>query len=245
LVTGFLAVAFLLAFFLEAFFRVAFFLAIFFLLAFFLLGFFFLDAGFREADFLEVDFFAEIFFLLAAFLAAGFFLDLAFFFEDFFVLILRLLPAVFFRPADLFDAALLLLAPTFFRFLFAVFLADILQILPDRKARHYTPVDSAWKGIWGAFCRFCSGPCRSWQDQHRGRIPSVESAANSASPGRRTGIPRGLFRGLGPCCSGSLQWPETVNVFCWRQSFYEANYFTLPRILRAMGSTPTDATKQD
>lgn len=134
------------AFFLSVFFLATFFLEAFFLVTFFLLVFFFLVAGF----------FRDTFFLLAAFLAAGFFLAMTFFFDDFFaddffLLTVRFLPAVFFRLTSLLDAAFFLVALTFFRFLLTVILAAILQFLPDRKARHYTPVISAWKGVYSGF----------------------------------------------------------------------------------------------
>jgi hypothetical protein len=74
-----------------------------------------------------------------------------FFADDFFLLTVRFLPAVFFRLTGLLDAAFFLVAPTFFRFLLTVILAAILQFLPDRKARHYTPVISTWKGVYRGF----------------------------------------------------------------------------------------------
>ncbi len=143
-----LATGFFLAtrFVLTALFLAVFFVATFFLVAFFLLIFFFLAAGF----------FRETLFLPAAFLAAGFFLALTFFFDDFFadgffLLTVRFLPADCFRLTDLLDAAFFLAAPPVVRFLRTVFFAGILQFLPDRKARHYTPVISTWKGIYGVF----------------------------------------------------------------------------------------------
>ncbi len=134
------------AFFLSVFFLATFFLETFFLVTFFLLVFLFLIAGF----------FRDTFFLPAAFLAAGFLLAMTFFFDDFFaddffLLTVRFLPAVFFRLTGLLDAAFFLVAPTCFRFLLTVFLAAILQFLPDRKARHYTPVISTWKGGYSSF----------------------------------------------------------------------------------------------
>jgi hypothetical protein len=74
-----------------------------------------------------------------------------FFADDFFLLTVRFLPAVFFRLTRLLDAAFFLVVPTCFRFLLTVFLAAILQFLPDRKARHYTPVISTWKGGYSSF----------------------------------------------------------------------------------------------
>jgi hypothetical protein len=74
-----------------------------------------------------------------------------FFADDFFLPTVRFLPAAFFRLIGLLDTAFFLVAPTFFRFLRTVFLAAMMQLLPDRKARHYTPVISTWKGVYSRF----------------------------------------------------------------------------------------------
>jgi hypothetical protein len=89
------------------------------------------------------------------------------------LLTVRFLPAVFFRLTGLLDAAFFLVAPTFLRFLLTVILAAILQFLPDRKARHYTPVVSAWKGVYSGFLLLFGRFIRKL----RGRASETQSGA--------------------------------------------------------------------
>ena len=122
-----------------------------FLAATFFFAIFFLETCFWVTFCFNAGFFRETFFRLAAFLVV-FFLATTFFFdalfaEDFFLLTFRFLPAGFLRLTERAGAAFFLVARAFFRFLFAI----ILKILPNRKARNYTPVVATWKGIYGCF----------------------------------------------------------------------------------------------
>jgi hypothetical protein len=108
----------------------------------------------------------------------GFFLVTTFFFDnDFRLLTFRTLAGDFFRRADLAGAALFLLARALVRFLVAVFLAVIVKLLPNRKARDYTPVVSTWKGKYAGLSPLLFAAAErcvksdSWQIRMPRRMP--------------------------------------------------------------------------